>query len=528
MLLAPLQPTGALQMMAFESTGEEEAAEAAAIDLYGTDDVEVQRADGEYFRAAFPDHTLYSVEDNALGFAVEHSFALTPDGSAARDVTRRYQALLEDVKADRGVLTLITSSALAKTYALAYVEAAQVEYQQTRQVLYANMSTAFGTPIQDPAAATTLTGWRATATTWDRVNGVMQDWTILFDLNTITKATWDVRKTSVGQYEPDLHGLLFQVGHYAVADYAYGDVRLAVYYRDANGNSQPVDDIATIRTPEINALSAGAAQAQAAGEVDTVGPVIATGDPQFDGSHWVVRSPVNSTATYALALASLAAAEYVYERQVEKNTYKNCLTGEATPAVVNPGDDWGFDSRDPDCILEIQFHAPLALRGCGTAGEPTSTDPVKPAMPTVIMIHSDIRKCLQLAQVGLYAQHSDEELMRVVIGHEHFHSLQFIRTFDLATNQDWAAQKIKWEVWTEGTAVWSVTHLDPENEIGSDTFWRLYGSKYMERTSHGLCDHNPYSDRIGLGQGSAVESEADYRRWFYDWIDNPNPELPRA
>lgn len=237
-----------------------------------------------------------------------------------------------------------------------------------------------------------------------------------------------------------------------------------------------------------------------------------TEQTNFDGTRWVIlasaplRDQVPPLQSIADALADAGA--YAYAQQVH-HSLASCAHG------VNPNPhNWGFESADPDCTLKIYV-----------------TDALGVALTAAVWGGNDVEIIVSpfflenLHALGLYLNpevHTREAVARSVIGHEHFHNLQYV-----------AAQWNAPISFTEGQARFTQTLIAPAVEADASSMW--YSTILSQATSNGVnyYQHHPdlpmcpLTDNYGLTQSRAYDYALywGYLYWKNGGIDVLRREL---
>jgi hypothetical protein len=416
----------------------DDAALAAARQLYGTTDLVIERVTNGAFAAAFPKYRLYFAYELQGPPVGGHAMAWEPKLQQAYDITSEYDALLTAAGA------VVGTSAAAITYAEPYAELANGEVQLGRKVVGAGDAAWIGRPLQDPSAVATLDGWRVTLTSWASENGILADWTVTFQVGRVVEGEWAVTDAYAGPYSfaleaPNLRdGMLF-VNQYRAAGHSLqstappseggGPLVLGEGWRDLDW-------------------------------------VVLEQRTTYDGSTWLVLYPQTASPPPADVLATAAAAAdaavFAYDRMVVRNP---------TPCagIENPAPDWGFEVLDGDCVMRVYLLPPSAVQ-CGGACPLPGTE-------VEILVRRDIVP--QLQSNGYYVDpgHDLASAMRVVIGHELFHSLQWVLS-------RWFPPPFGWSVYRESQARLAQTLLDPATEHQPSSHW--YGTIEAASVAQGV------------------------------------------
>lgn len=415
----------------------------AARALYGTDRMSVFAASNDAFAAAFPQFTLYVVKEGGRIPAITHAMAYSA-ALGAYDVTREFNDVFAFAP---GAAT----ASDAVRYARAYAELANVEQQPDREVVDSSDSSWLGRTAASPTAARQLDGsWVVTLSTWSRENGVLADWTIRMALRSVSTAEWRTSAVGVGPAAGSFEAAPFRVG---------------VVLRNAYAPSHALTG--WLATPEGNApLLIGEAALQ-------TGWVAVVTRPNHDGSTWVVEHPDRYTprpGDVDLARAIADGAQRSYREQVAYNRGPAGVSACSTP---NPGANWGFYSEDPNCLLEVHMLDPLAFVciACIIWGED-------------VHIYMWVESYEVVQAYGWYLGTTKEDFALTVIGHEHFHNLQY------AINM-WYG---RWNAYVEGQARFSQTLIEPriEHDDPTSLYWDPWSNGvngYMASASWAMCDH---------------------------------------
>lgn len=441
----------------------------AASAIYGSGGV-VTRASNPYFAAAFPYHELYVVT-RAEAFPPElHSMAWNPTLQLGFDITSSFNGLMADAGA------VPADSADAIKYSKAYAETANVNLQARRNVALASDSSVLGVSISNPTATLTLDGWQVALTTWAPENGVLADWTIQFRTASVASAKWRVNSIGVGPSVLDLTEVNFIPGHWIWNVYpATGGHQLSAY-REASGGSLvaltlPVQTAALPVTPTTTGTN-------------------------FDGSTWIVAYPSQSIASIpagavAVATASRDAAVRAYNMQIARSTAP-------CGGTENPAPNWGFVSKDPNCLLDITVLDQDGLL-CGACVR------MFPSGQVVILIAPTFFEITQAN--GFYtnaSKHTLASVMRPVIAHEYFHHVQH-SVVGHAVWTKWGANR--WRALQEGQARFIETLSDPDVLQDASSIW------YASDIGQGV---NAYPIDTGRSLCGQEYGAALFWGWFYD------------
>lgn len=427
---------------------------AAAANLYGSGG-SVHAASNAYFAAAFPSHQLYVVR-MPTGLPPEtHAMAWNPVLQHAFDATKQYNALLTDSGA------IVSTASDALKYSKAYAEVANVELGVIRDVVTSANSTELGVTVADPAATPLLNGWQATLTTWSRENGVLADWVIRFNAAAVDSAKWKVTQTGVGEHRATWAATAFRPNIWIWNLYSpTAGHELRAYQEESDGT--------------LTLLKTGAA---ATGQDFST----YTSATNFDGTTWTVYYPTQGIADIPESAADLAIAArdggvYAYQTHVTKSTAPCAGT-------MNPQTNWGFNSADPDCNLQVYVLEPRSLYciACIVPGDDVRIY-LSPAMVET------------LQAFGWFTnpeKHTTTTITRVVMGHEHFHNLQYVI-------MQWQP---RCDAVMEGQARFQETLTDPDASQDPSSPWYFDSNYYQEKTNHALADQS--------------YSAALYWGWFY-------------
>lgn len=365
---------------------------SAAEALYGTDII-VYPATDEKFTTAFPGIQVYWVEEKKLQPHKVHAMAWNSSASKKYDFTKDFDALFSDL----GVT--VSNATTAVKYAEAYTQVANTELQAQREVVYASDSNRVNFSVADPIAESVGNLWQVRLTTWSYQNGVIANWTVKLDTTQLSEATWEVVALARGNYSLDLEATAFRIGTIIKNTYnATGVHALKGYQR--SGDELTIWDLLILIDPTQQQYS----------------PIPGTAESNFDGSQWqpkfttgVLPPPNVIDLAHALAAAGVNA----YNKQVTKNA----ATPSCTSGALNPSANWTFESKDPDCELEINIYPTLTLL-CGAC--------ILAGYDVKIYIPAFFKEWAN--SLGAYLnpdKHNLSTIARTVIGHEHFHNLQY-------------------------------------------------------------------------------------------------------
>ncbi|HWH07710.1 MAG TPA: hypothetical protein VNX21_00825 [Candidatus Thermoplasmatota archaeon] len=419
----------------------------AARALYG-ENLTVHRADFSEFKAAFPSLDLYAVREARAVPPRTHLMSWAPTLASGRDVTRDFNGVLAD-----GGAVLATPDAAVRV-ARAYAQAANPEIQLGRDVVGAADAARLGIPVDNPVATALVDGWSVQVDTWAVDNGVWARWQVVLRLGRLDHATWNVRAVQAGPMVSDWEKPMPPAGSFVQNAYAGGHA-LSAYRLAADGSRQrvllPHEVDADPRSEFMRATN-------------------------FDGTVWVAYFPTRlgpvPPDTRDVARNALEAAVQVYAQQVHRSLAP-CA------GATNPNASWGFTAHDANCHLSIRFDDPFAIAWCGGAcaydGDPYEVDAGDDDVLISLNPRIDAFNRMSAPNVTF---------MRSVMGHEHFHHLQYV----LEEQED-----TRWTSWlglAEGTARWSQTLASPEAEQPAGSYWYASANAYQRATwSVDLCGH---------------------------------------
>lgn len=287
--------------------------------LYGPATLRLYSAEAHEFGTAFSGYSLMAVVELSQHPVVVHAMAY--DGSIHRgyDFTRDFALLIPT--------NVPNTAARAIVYARAYAEIANTEIQSHRHIVGAADAGRLGYAVADPVAAPILGGYRVTLFTWADVNGVVAEWTIEVVAGKVSRADWVVKKVLADPTTREWDATSLRSGITVTNTYASTVHSLSASQQTAAGQ-QPLR-----LPPDVLALT-------------YVGASSAT---NFDTSVWSASYPGTANATITQLASRLASASSgVYGRTVDRGSGPGCQS-------ANPANNWGYISRDPDCILEVRI-----------------------------------------------------------------------------------------------------------------------------------------------------------------------------
>lgn len=432
---------------------------AAAENLYGSG-VQVYQADDSEFAAAFPALDLFAVLEPGRQPPTTHAMVWDPINIEAWDFTTMFNEILASQQ-------VVITQANAMTYAKAYAQAANVEFEVGRKIVYAADSTALGVTITDPHYVFADDGWAVRLTTWNRQNGVVADWEIHFRfLGGLGWANWDVRKIATGPYMPEFEAINLN-NTYAMNSYSVLGYTLNV---QRDGVAVEVPFAPSTALVFVDVL-----------EVDN-----------FDCSRWLVQwETVAGNTNIPPDIQDLAeefaeGGRAAYSTMVSHNP--NCGTGANTD--WNPATNWTFVSEAGPAsnpTFTVKIHNLALNLGYNIVIDMSEDNDF------VIRTSSDFIAAMR--SFGYYADVvDDQKIINVLMAHEVFHSIQW-------TTTDQAWYDGKWDnSYIEGQARLVQTAYDPETEARTtSTFYSTLedslrsdenGVNGFQKNPHkGICDY---------------------------------------
>ena len=208
----------------------------------------------------------------------------------------------------------------------------------------------------------------------------------------------------------------------------------------------------------------------------------------FDGSKWVVYGfsylgvPLPDARGLAVSLAE--AGVHAYDQQVLRNPV--CGSHD------NPAPNWGFESKDPDCVLEV-YLLTHPLHVSTTRGHDYLT-----CLAACIHHGADVKVMVQPWAKELFLASANnvdpfvndqDGFARALMGHENFHNLQY----------QLSAWDPYWAAYIEGQAAFQETVVAAPQSADPTSSWYARGRQYQQSAVHGLCKSidapAPASDR---------------------------------
>lgn len=410
----------------------------------------VQRVDSPSFAAAFPNHILYEAVEPTRLPERSHYMAYNPATKAAFDMTKEFNLLL----ADAGAFLSHPDDALR--YGRALAEHGNPEFQRQRQLVTFQDSAWVGRELHDPAVAPLLDGWEVQLATYSAENGVLADWNVRFGFSAAVTAKWRVRDVAVGPARFEFEAANLRSGTWLSNRYL-PEYRLEAFYEDA-GQLMPM---------KIGPQAISSSKR-----------LVTTGE-NFDGSRWEV-SFAETEGDMPLSVAQLAVAARdggirAYNTHVVRN-----VAGCAGATAWNPRLNWSFESKDSDCVLEVTVLHPYALECWACIYVFDSSD-----YDVHIYISPGVWEYFQAR--GYYrnaSKYNMTSFMRNVMGHEHFHNMQFVLMRWGVGRDD------SWNTMVEGQARFTETVFDPELQQDPTSFYYTDTNRYQKQTNQGFCSQS--------------------------------------
>lgn len=427
----------------------------AAFGVYGHRPYAVHPADDDAFAAAFPDLRLYAVVEPTVAPVEIHLMAYHPLLGKGYDLTRGFNAILQDTGAT--VLSAESAVVLARVYA----HLANAEVATSRRLVGPADSGWLARDVPAPVATAMLDGWDVALWTWADANGVLAEWTVRFRLHQVSTAEWSVRALATGPHHVDAHAVHIPAGTSFLNEHLSTGHRLSAY-EGAIGASARLLLPAESRVRSFTAIHTAT---------------------NFDGSVWVVHYPTQHLPAppeiLATAQAIADAGVHAYGLQVSRNP-----TGCA--GAANPSAHWGFESKDRDCRLDVYVaeRRTLLCSACTERSEEAR-------------LHVSAAFLAQLRAFQWYVNptlHTERSVARIVVGHEHFHNLQY------ALNQMRPeSQRDMWSALYEGQARFVETLLDPAVVQDPSSGWYMDGNYHQGMSHQALCADTGYRHALFWG-----------------------------
>lgn len=411
----------------------------AAARLYGEAPLELLPAHDADLAALLPGHALHVVGEASRLPMVRHAMAYDSLTGAALDLTRDLAPVL--------ALALPLGEEGVLRAARAYARLADLELHAQREVVGAADAPRLGVRVEDPRAEPAPEGrWTAHAWTWTPENGVVSLWTLRLGPAGLEEATWRVVALARGDHHAEWESTGLREG-----------VRVTHHYGAPEGHR---------REAWLDAAE-GPRRMSLPEDFDDLPFHVVTERANFDGSRWVAHYPSTEAATTPVGIVEVAkavaeAGAHAYALQVARNPLP-CA------GVENSASNWGFESRDPDCTLEVFLLDETALGciACITGGD------------HVRIYYAPHAREFLYAQ-GLFrdlANQSAYDVARTIIGHEHFHNLQYVLT-------GWDPG---WSSYIEGQARFQETVHAPGVNQHPTSGWYVDANGYQRTTHDNLC-----------------------------------------